>query len=470
MRTVNPDNLDQLAKLLDGRGGVRDKLDEAFTRASRLAVTSHLAALKPLRSWVGDTAPDLRKRASIARLESGDPEAGLRWAGFEPKDIEKYLKKHDGDGLSPDEILLANSIAASDDAHASAFKRQLHESLDDWVKRINTHALEQIPGLKPHAETIMTVIDLYGEWKDVTKATAVVTIQGTSLTKVLVGNAFKANVVGPWKDRIGMALRGSNNGLLRWSGGKLLAANPTIRSLSAPGSWLPGRLSQWAQNIPGTRGTIGDWTGGVLDRFRRTSIMRAPIVNGISVNRAIDFLVGSDTVAARYGGITHSGQAVRRAGNASLIKVTNNIYSRARGLGFSRTASLTKGLAGAGKVSGFLRGAGIAGSAASTVWSTANVISQGNPVDAFKRKGAGYVADVAEVGFNASMTAAMIAPNPITIGLAVGTGAIYAGAKVVEHWDDIKKGAGKAADWVGSKTKDLGKSIAKSKVNPMNWF
>lgn len=98
------------------------------------------------------------------------------------------------------------------------------------------------------------------------------------------------------------------------------------------------------------------------------------------------------------------------------------------------------------------------------------MISQGNPVDAFKRNGAGYVADIAEVGFNASLTAAMVAPNPITIGLAVGTGLIYGGAKVVEHWDDIKKGAGEAANWVGDKAADLGKSIAKSKANPMNWF
>ncbi|WP_308789466.1 hypothetical protein [Streptomyces sp. 6-11-2] len=180
--------------------------------------------------------------------------------------------------------------------------------------------------------------------------------------------------------------------------------------------------------------------------------------------------MGSDELAKKFGALTHSSQAVTRAGNANLLTVTSKAFAESRGAGLSRTAALTKGLSTAGKVSGLLRGAGIAGSAASTVWSTANVISQGNPVDAFKRKGAGYVADVAEVGFNASMTAAMIAPNPITIGLAVGTGVIYAGAKVVEHWDDIKKGAGKAADWVGNKTKDLGKSIAKSKVNPMNWF
>jgi hypothetical protein len=131
---------------------------------------------------------------------------------------------------------------------------------------------------------------------------------------------------------------------------------------------------------------------------------------------------------------------------------------------------LSKAFGGAAKVSGALRGLGVVGGVAATGFSAANVISQGNPVDAFKRNGAGYVADVAEVGFNASLTAAMVAPNPVTIGLAVGTGLIYGGAKVVEHWDDIEKGAGEAADWVGDKAKDLGKSVAESKANPMNWF
>jgi hypothetical protein len=179
-----------------------------------------------------------------------------------------------------------------------------------------------------------------------------------------------------------------------------------------------------------------------------------------------------------YGGFTHSGQAVARAGNASLIKVftkaangqrfANSVAeatNAARGAGALRT-----GLGAAAKTAGFLRGAGIVGGVLSTGFSAANVISQGNPVDAFKRKGAAYVADVAEVGFNASLTATMVAPSPVTIGLAVGTGLIYGGAKVVQHWDDIKEGAGKAADWVGDKAKDLGKSIAKSKANPMNWF
>ncbi len=475
MRSANPDDLDQLAKLLDGRGGVQDKLDEAFTRALQLGVTSKLTSLKPLRSWVTDAGPDLRKRAIIVRLESGDPQAGLRWAGFSPQDLEKYKKE----GLSPDVLLLANSVAASDDPKADTFKRRVNESLSDYVDRLKAHAIAQIPGLAPHEETIATMIGLYGDWGSITKSAAVVTIQGTSLTKVLVGNALKQGVMRTWQTRIGTALSGSNNGLIRSAGNGLIRWSPKIRSLSAPGSWLPGQLGrlfsgsslyQNASRIPLTSGLRGDLLGNAYNWARNTPLMR-----GFGVNKAIDFLVGSDDLAKMYGGLTHSGQAVQRAGNASLLKVftkasnvqrfANSLPNAARGAGALRT-----GLGAAAKTAGFLRGAGVVGGVLSTGFSAANVISQGNPVDAFKRNGAGYVADIAEVGFNASLTAAMVAPNPITIGLAVGTGLIYGGAKVVEHWDDIKKGAGEAANWVGDKAADLGKSIAKSKANPMNWF
>ncbi|MFC5674853.1 PE-PGRS family protein [Streptomyces incanus] len=465
MRNVNPDDLDQLAKLLDGRGGVQDKLDEAFTRASRLGVTSQLAALKPLRSWVTATAPDLRKRAVFARLESGDPQAGLLWAGFSTREINKY----GNDELSPDVLLLANSVAASNDPNSYRFKRQPDETLAEWIERVEAHAVSRIPGLQPHEETIATMIGLYGDWTAVTAATAVVTIQGTSMTKVLLGNSLKAGALRAWKTRLGVVLRGSQNGLIRSAGNGLIKWSPKIRSLSAPGSWLPGQLgrmfsgSSTYQNIsrvPLTSGLRADRIGDAYNWLRRTPLMRS-----FGVNNAVDFLVGSDALAARYGGLTHSGQAVTRASNASLVKVFTTA-SRAAG----ETGGLRAGLNAAAKTAGFLRGAGIIGGIASTGFSLANVVSQGNPVDAFKKRGAGYVADVAEVGFNASLTAAMVAPNPVTIGLAVGTGLIYGGAKVVEHWDDIKKGAGEAKKWVSDKAKDLGKSIAKSKANPMNWF
>ncbi len=476
-RAADPEHLEQLAKLLDGRGGVQDKVDEAFTRASRLGVTSKVSSLTPLRSWIKDTGPDLRKRAVFARLEDGDPEAGLRWAGFSPEDLKKY----DGELLTPDSLLLANSLAASEDPHAYEFKRQPDESLNDWIQRMEAHALTRIPGLQPHEQTVDTLLGLFGDWTSVTAATAVVSLQGSSLTKVLVGNSVKQGAFRAWKTQVGAAMRASNSRWLQKGGTALIKWSPKIRSLSAPGSWLPGQLGnmlsrsslyQRIASVPGTAGVRGDLFGTAWNAFRSSALMQHVNANGL-----IDFVVGSDEVAKTYAGFTHAGQPVARAGNASLVKVftkagnmqrfANSVPEAAEG-----ASAFRAGLGAAAKTAGLLRGVGIVGGVASTGLSAANVISQGNPVDAFKRNGAGYVADVAEVGFNASLTAAMVAPNPVTIGLAVGTGLIYGGAKVVEHWDDIKDGGKKAAHWVGDKASGLAsgaKNLAK-KANPMHWF
>lgn len=123
------------------------------------------------------------------------------------------------------------------------------------------------------------------------------------------------------------------------------------------------------------------------------------------------------------------------------------------------TVASNGGLGAAAKTAGLLRGAGILGGVASTGLSLANVISQGNPIDAFKANGAGYVADVAEVGFNASLTAAMIAPNPITAGAVVVTGVIYGVATVVENWDGIVEGVGQAVEATGEFIENAGEAI-----------
>ncbi|MDR6118654.1 hypothetical protein QE370_001838 [Aeromicrobium sp. SORGH_AS981] len=83
------------------------------------------------------------------------------------------------------------------------------------------------------------------------------------------------------------------------------------------------------------------------------------------------------------------------------------------------------------------RRVGIAGGGLGTVIGAYDLYQQGNPVDAFEREGAGYVADVASTAFSASTTAFLVAPNPVTGALAVGTGVVWAGAEVVDHWDDI---------------------------------
>lgn len=97
---------------------------------------------------------------------------------------------------------------------------------------------------------------------------------------------------------------------------------------------------------------------------------------------------------------------------------------------------------------GVLRATGVVGGVVSTGVSLANVVAQGNPVDAFKENGAGYVADLAEVGFNASSTAFLLAPNPVTAGAVVVTGVVWAGAELVDHWDDVTQLASDGLDTV----------------------
>ena len=86
---------------------------------------------------------------------------------------------------------------------------------------------------------------------------------------------------------------------------------------------------------------------------------------------------------------------------------------------------------------GWWRGAGLVGAAGATVTSSLNVAAQGNPVEAFRENGADYVADVGETLFNGSVTAMLIAPNPVTATAVVVTGVVYVAAEVYAHRDQI---------------------------------
>ncbi|MFJ2819418.1 MULTISPECIES: PE-PGRS family protein [unclassified Streptomyces] len=481
MRNVNPDDLDQLAKLLDGRGGVEDKLDEAMTRATRLGVSTQLTSLKPLRTWTADTAPDLRRRAAIARLEDGDPDAGLKWAGFNTKDIAEA-----GVSLaSPSVLLIAAVLATRGDSQAEPFRRKPGESLDDWVDRIRAHEIADIPGLESYEQQISEILGDVGDVTSTIGHTSIGVFHGANVTKVVVGNSLTQGYLRSKKLKAAAILRWLP---MRYTwipakvgrlGQSLQKFSPVVSSLAAPGQWLPSKLSglasgsatfQRANGLPIVGTHIGQRIGTGFDLLMRDGLMTEPLVGRFSATHMVSALVGSDKVAKMYGGVTHSGQVPGRAAQASLWKVTKNVYADQRMFGTGRFAAAGKGLKFAGRASGLLRTAGVLGGLASTGYSIANVAAQGSPSEAFKKKGAGYVADVAEIGFNASLTAATVAPNPFTLGAVAVTGIVYGGAKVVEHWDDIKKGSSKAADWVGNKTKDLGKSLAKSKANPMNWF
>ncbi|MGX1542310.1 PE-PGRS family protein [Streptomyces adustus] len=479
MRLVNPADLDQLAMLIDGRSGLGEKLDEAFTRASHLGVGHQLASVRPMRAWATDIAPDIRRRAAFARLESGDPTAGLQWAGLTPKDIAAAGAAL----LSPEPLVISYAMMISGDPNAEHFRRKPNESAHDWADRVRAIELTRIPVLKSRESQIRNLIGVFGDVTGTIDFGSRAIFHGTNVTRILVGNSLARG----W----GMAMKGwtADEIISRlpvtqaeaWATG-LRNSQPVIRSLSAPGSWLPGQLSRLASGsslfrnanrVPFIRNSVTSHLGSTWNAILASSAANGS-VRGWTVNRLVAAIVGNDTLARIYGGFTHSGQAVTRAGQASLFQVTKNTYTAARAAEVNRGASLMEGLGNAFRVSGSMRTLGIAGDLGSTGYSGYNLYTQGNPLKHFNNKteGASYVADIAEFGFNASLTGATVCPNPFAIGTAATFGAIYVGAKAVEHWDDIRTGAGKAAEWSGRQAIKLshGARGLAHRANPMNWF
>jgi hypothetical protein len=371
-RVVNPQDLEQLARLLDGRGGVGDKLSEAFTRASALGVSGKLAALRPMHSWVSDTAPELRRKAAYARLEDGDPLAGLLLAGFTPE----QLKNKD---LPPDILLVANATASDSDLDDDWLKKKDGETLDDWLVRVQGDAVTQLTGNEKLGKTVATYIE----------GAANLSAFFTSSTTALAG------------------------------GVSLIKYFKTSSVLNAPGT-LTSRLIN------------GHWDK--LSRIPRAGSWLTRVPTSV--------IAGSDEAAMLAGYMRNGAFYMPTSTEANLLRVAQ------RG-----------GLANAAKAAGWLRGAGIVGSVGATAWGVANLATMDHG-KAWKEDKAKYLSNWTGTAFNASLTMAMVAPSPVTVGLAVGTGLAYAGTLIWDNADKISQGAEEAADWVGDKAEKAGEAIS----------
>lgn len=383
-RMANPSDLEHLAKLLDGRGNLRDRLDEAFTRASHLGVRDKLGPLKPMQSWTDDTAVDLRRRAAILRADKGDPRAAALYAGFTPEELK-------GANLPPDAMLIANaSVANGDKFDTKWLERQKGETLQDWIQRIKGDAVAKVSGNENLGEVVGDYIEL------------------TAMASTVPG-AFK------------MAAAGTMHLIKYFKNGTFLKAPGTTLAQILKGrapSWIPGRIARLGASI-------GSRTPSTI----------------------LNVLTGSDSLAQLHGGKLW-------AWEANILKVGKNVGTASRVAGAGRLGAFASGTGAALRTAGWWRAAGIGGSAVATVAGAIDVVQEGNPVEAFKRDKAGYVSKVSGVAFNASLTAAMVAPNPVTIGAAVVTGAVYGVATIVDNWDTVKKFPGKVADagaWAGKK-------------------
>ncbi|HEX2896356.1 MAG TPA: hypothetical protein VHO29_20300 [Marmoricola sp.] len=82
--------------------------------------------------------------------------------------------------------------------------------------------------------------------------------------------------------------------------------------------------------------------------------------------------------------------------------------------------------------------------------------------------------DVQDLASHGSLTAAMLAPSPITWGSVAVTGVVDGGVGLVDHWDDVADAVGNAAersgDTVGDTLGDGLEAVKDSKRNPGNGF
>ncbi|WP_228978739.1 hypothetical protein [Streptomyces sp. DH12] len=152
-------------------------------------------------------------------------------------------------------------------------------------------------------------------------------------------------------------------------------------------------------------------------------------------------LTGSEEAAALGGHMKNGRFFIPTAAEANLARVAAN-----------------GGLANAAKAAGWLRGAGVVGAAAGTAFGVANLATYNGEM--IKEDPAKFASDLSGTAFNASLTALAVAPNPVTAGLAVGTGLVYAGCLVWDNHEAIGKGLDKAGDWIGDKASDIGDGIA----------
>ncbi|MCY0953397.1 hypothetical protein [Streptomyces sp. H27-S2] len=208
-------------------------------------------------------------------------------------------------------------------------------------------------------------------------------------------------------------------GTSAWYGYKLFKTlNPPYPHANAPGTWISrGINSRLAVAAPGSL------------------LTKIP-------PRLVTAITGSDEAAALGSRLVRNGSAyfVPSASEANLLTVARE-----------------GGLANAAKAAGALRGLGVVGGVAATGYGIANLATY--DVDMIQDKPMKFATDLSGTAFNGSLTALTIAPNPVTLGLTVGTGVVYAGCLAWENREAIGKGLDKAGDWIGDKAGKLGSAL-----------
>ena len=484
-----------LAATADALTNLAADLPGLLSAADGLGVGGEVGQLRAAPTWASETAVDLRARVGLVeRLEHGQ----TTFAAFSVSSDE--LRQMAGGSMPVDEQLYALEAAevAKSKGEPGLLDWDGSQNFSDWIEKVEARALAHLPLLGDKGELIEKGIHAFGEYQDLLQAGGLAALATANLSKTQAYSLlFK--VTSRWGETGATALEGRGMALqAQWLRKGIAAVDSFYlagrRTLFAPGTSMPWLKAQAVKYLLKSQ-TFEDALaaaraatvpGGESARLTKwAQFLNKPFVRD-NMDRLVD--LAKAPAVGRIANITGNVfgrpwqvDIVGAAGQTERIVVARNATNLLR-------VGRVGGLLEAGRVAGGLRILGVAGSAFATADSTLGLISSfrsGEEQDAWTHGGtsgkAKVIGDFAEVGFNASLTAAMIAPNPVTWGAVAVTGVVYGGARLVEHWDDVTHAAHEAVDWAGDKLDDAASAVTHtlgdgldavkhSKLNPGNWF
>jgi len=148
--------------------------------------------------------------------------------------------------------------------------------------------------------------------------------------------------------------------------------------------------------------------------------------------------------------------------DTSLLPTFNNgaIGTRAAGLLAQAPGKLGDAgtwLGDSSKATPFFRGLGVVGSAVSLGFDGTQLVRDGNPIRQLQDHPATYANHLAKTAFDGSTLAFMVAPNPVTGGAVIVSGAAWAGTEIYIHRKQIghaietgAKDVWHGAQWLGN--------------------
>jgi hypothetical protein len=459
-----------------------------LSAADGLGVGGEVAQLRAAPTWASETAIDLRARIGLVeRMERGDTD----FTSFEV--TPEMLRQMAGGSMAVDEQLYTLEAAevATGEGEKGLLDWDGSENFSDWIEKVEARALSHLPLLDDKGELIEKGIHAFDEYQDLLQAGGMASLAVANVSKTQAYSLlFK--LTSRWGEAGATALEARSMALqAEWLRKGIAAVDSFYlggkRTLFAPGSTMPWLKAQAVKYILKSQ-TFEDALAAArtATNARGNATLGARILNNPFIKANMDRLVSiaKAPTAGRIANITGNvfgrpwTTTIGSGSEATTVVVGRNATNLLRVAG-------ADGLMASLKVAGGLRVLGVAGSAFATVDSAVGLVNNWDQIDDNWNAGASgkakVIGDFAEVGFNASLTAAMIAPNPVTWGAVAVTGVVYGGARLVEHWDDVTDAVSDAADWTGDKISgaadavgdtigDGVEAVKDSKLNPGNWF